>query len=94
MAEQKRPRLAKIDRKQMFWALSMGRRGGLLIAGPVLLGLLGGWWLDGKFGTLPWITLALTTVGAITGPVMVYRWVMSAMSKRVDWSTGEDTEGE
>jgi len=90
----KRPPISKIDRKQMFWALSMGSRGGLMIAGPVMAGLLGGWWLDGRFGTLPWITLALTVVGAILGPLMAYKWVMGAVRKRVDTSADAEQEGE
>ena len=72
---EKRRRIKKIDRDEMFWALGMGGRGGLLIAGPVLLGLAAGWFLDNRFGTLPWITLALTLVGAVVGPFLAYRWI-------------------
>jgi len=79
----KRPRITKIDRDEMFWALGMGGKGGLLIAGPVLLGLAIGWWLDNKLGTLPWITLALTAAGAVLGPWLAYRWIMDAVEKRM-----------
>lgn len=82
MAE-KRPRIRKVDREEMFWALGMGGRGGLLIAGPVLLGLAIGWWLDNKLGTLPWITLALTAAGTILGPWLAYRWITEAVQKRM-----------
>jgi len=36
---------------------------GWTIAGSVLVGVFGGIWLDGKFGTKPW----LTVVGALFG---------------------------
>ncbi|MCX7682037.1 MAG: AtpZ/AtpI family protein [Anaerolineae bacterium] len=73
----------------LFWALSMGARGGLVIVMPVLLGLAVGFVLDKRFGTLPFISLALTAVGAIIGPIVLYRWVVRAVAQR----TGrEDTE--
>jgi F0F1-type ATP synthase assembly protein I len=78
----------------MFWALGMGGRGGLLIAGPVLLGLAAGWFLDNRFGTLPWITLALTLVGAVVGPFLAYRWITDAVQRRVKRSQAKAQEGE
>jgi len=37
-----------------------------VLSGAVLLLGLGGWWLDGRFGTSPW----LTTIGLLTGVVV------------------------
>jgi F0F1-type ATP synthase assembly protein I len=64
--------------------LALGAQGGLLLALPVVAGLALGYWLDRQLAlAFPWITLALTLVGAILGPVMLYRWVMSTVSERV-----------
>lgn len=93
----KRPLISKIDREEMFWALGMGGRGGLFIAGPVLLGLVAGWFLDNRFGTLPWITLAMTAVGAVIGPWIAYRWITDAVQKRMEKRekrAQEEAEGE
>lgn len=82
--EKKRLATSKVDRSDMLWALGMGGRGGLLIAGPVLLGLVAGWWLDNRLSTLPWITLGLTLIGAVLGPFIAYRWIMDAVRRQVD----------
>ncbi len=65
------------------WALGMAGQGGLMIAVPVLIGLGLGYWLDRQLGTVPWISLVLTVAGAITGPVMLYRWVTSSVAVRM-----------
>ena len=72
------------------WALATSAQGGLLIALPVVAGLALGYWLDGRFGTLPWITLVLTLVGALLGPVLLYRWVMSVVQRRMEGKQDEE----
>ncbi len=67
----------------LLWALSMAARGGLLIAAPVLIGITAGFILDRYFGTLPFISLALTAIGGIIGPIMLYRWVVAAVKRRI-----------
>jgi len=84
----------KIDRDEMYWALGMGGRGGLLIAGPVLLGIAAGWFLDNRLGTLPWITLGLTAIGAVLGPLMAYRWITDAVQSRMRGQQDKAQEGE
>jgi F0F1-type ATP synthase assembly protein I len=91
---EKRGLASNIDRSEMYWALGMGSRGGLLIAGPVLLGLVGGWFLDNRLGTLPWITLGLTLVGAVVGPFLAYRWITDAVHRRVREREDRAPEGE
>jgi len=66
------------------WVLAMGAQGGLMIALPVLVGLALGFWLDSQFGTLPWISIVLTLVGATVGPIMLYRWVTSSVATRLE----------
>jgi F0F1-type ATP synthase assembly protein I len=72
------------------WALATSAQGGLLIALPVVAGLALGYWLDGRFGTLPWITLVLTLIGALLGPVLLYRWVMSVVQRRMERKQDEE----
>jgi F0F1-type ATP synthase assembly protein I len=91
---EKRRLVDKINRDEMYWALGMGGRGGLLIAGPVLLGLVGGWFLDNRLGTLPWITLAFTAIGAVVGPLLAYRWITDAVRRRVARQQDRSQEGE
>ncbi len=51
---------------------------GLAWALSVLLFLLIGYWLDGKLGTLPWLTVAGAFVGAAGGFVSLVRGLTSA----------------
>ncbi len=66
------------------WVLSMGAQGGLMIALPVLIGLGAGFLLDKQFDTLPWISLVLTLIGAILGPIVLYRWVTSSVAPQAE----------
>lgn len=61
---------------ETWWVLSVGSQAGLMLVGPVLLGIAAGYWLDRQLGTLPVITLVLTLAGAVGGPIIVYRWVI------------------
>lgn len=63
------------------WVLSMGARGGLVIVLPVFAGLVLGYWLDTQLGTLPFVSIALTLAGGIAGPIVLYRWVVSAVNQ-------------
>jgi F0F1-type ATP synthase assembly protein I len=40
---------------------------GFYFASCLLLGTLGGIWLDGKFGTRPWLLLAGLALGSVAG---------------------------
>ncbi|MEE8389318.1 MAG: AtpZ/AtpI family protein, partial [Anaerolineae bacterium] len=62
----------------------IGAQGGLMIALPVLVGLALGFWLDNRLGTLPWISLVLTLIGATIGPIILYRWVTSSVAQRME----------
>jgi F0F1-type ATP synthase assembly protein I len=44
---------------------------GLELAAAVLLGFFGGWWLDRRLGTLPWLTLAGALAGIAGGFFLV-----------------------
>lgn len=65
------------------WVLAISAQGGLMVALPVVGGLAVGYWLDGLFGTLPWITLGLVLIGAMIGPVLLYRWALTVVNQRV-----------
>lgn len=68
--------------RDMTWGCALASQMGLVIAGPVLLGLAAGYWLDLRLGTLPWITLFLTAVGTVSGPIIAYRGVIKAVRQR------------
>ncbi|HUP01862.1 MAG TPA: AtpZ/AtpI family protein [Gemmatimonadota bacterium] len=51
---------------------------GLTWALSVLFFLLIGYWLDGKLGTLPWLTIAGAFAGAAGGFVTLYRGLTAA----------------
>ncbi|MCI0341082.1 MAG: AtpZ/AtpI family protein [Planctomycetales bacterium] len=40
---------------------------GLQLAITILLGVLGGYWLDGRLGTAPWLTVAGSVLGMGAG---------------------------
>jgi hypothetical protein len=70
--------------KDAVWLLSLGAQGGLMLALPVVVGVATGFWLDRLLGLgFPWLTLATTLVGAVVGPVLLYRWVMRTVAERV-----------
>ncbi|MEA3349421.1 MAG: AtpZ/AtpI family protein [Chloroflexota bacterium] len=73
-----------------FWALAVGAQGGLVIALPVVVALALGYWLDSQFGTLPWITLVLTLIGAVAGPIVIYRWVTKVVRRRTKGKKDEE----
>jgi predicted F0F1-ATPase subunit len=73
-----------VDMKDAVWVLALGSQLGLSIALPVILGLAAGYWIDTRLGTLPWITLVLTLIGAVVGPIFAYRWVISTIRKHFE----------
>ncbi|GEM_PF-441216 len=79
-----------VDLKDAVWVLAVGSQLGLSIALPVILGLTVGYWLDTRLHTLPWITLLLTLVGAVVGPIFAYRWVITTIRKRFE-EEGEES---
>lgn len=64
------------------WGLAISTQGALMVAFPVLGGLALGYWLDLKFGTLPWITLVMTLIGASVGPFILFQWVKKVVKNR------------
>lgn len=73
------------------WMLAVSAQGGLMVAMPVVIGLGVGYALDTHFGTLPWITLALTLIGAISGPVLLYRWATALVRQRTAEKKDEES---
>jgi F0F1-type ATP synthase assembly protein I len=82
------------DWKDMAWALALATQVGGAIAVPVLLALAVGWWVDRRLNTLPWITLLLTLIATIGGPILAYRWVTTAVAGRIEGREQVVEEGE
>ena len=62
------------------WMKTMGQVSaiGLLILISALIGLGSGHWLDGKFGTTPWLTFVLTLFGLAAGLYESVRLLLQA----------------
>lgn len=73
------------------WMLAVSAQGGLMVALPVVVGLGVGYALDNTFDTLPWITLVLTLIGAISGPVLLYRWATELVKRRREQKQEEES---
>lgn len=54
-----------------------------MLALPVLAGIALGYWLDMRYDSLPWITLGLTVIGAVTGPILLHRWMKTVVKERM-----------
>ncbi len=65
---------------------------GLELALSIVFGLLAGGWLDGVFGTDPWLTLLMLVVGAAAGFLGLYRALKRL--QRDDEDLGDDKGGE
>ena len=50
-----------------------------------------GWWLDGKFGTKPWLLLAGTVFGAVGGMISFIRTALKAGGAHTKGKTQADT---
>ena len=59
--------------------------GGLEFVFSIILGFLGGRWLDGKLGTHPWLALAGLGFGLVAGFRFIYR-----AAKRMNAEAGGD----
>ena len=55
---------------------------GIQFALTILLFLAFGWWLDGKFGTSPFLLLLGTLLGAVGGFYKLYRTLIDLEEKR------------
>ncbi len=78
------------DWKEAIWAIAVATQAGGAIAFPVLMGLAVGWWIDNRLHTLPWITLLLTLVGIVVGPIIAYRWVTGSVKQHMRDRNKED----
>jgi ATP synthase protein I len=61
---------------------------GWTFAVSLAAGTLGGWWLDRRFGTRPWLLLAGSVLGMITAFVSFFRTVLP--SRRDGSEEGEE----
>lgn len=66
------------DRRRVARELARYTGFGLSWALSVLLFLLIGYWLDGRWGTLPWLTILGAFVGATGGFLSLYRGLTAA----------------
>ncbi|MCS7301087.1 MAG: AtpZ/AtpI family protein [Fimbriimonadales bacterium] len=76
-AEFERPKLHSATPSPTFQrntrAIGVAFSVGFALAGPVILGALLGYWLDGRLGTSPTWTMILTLLGIVAGLVQLIR---------------------
>jgi len=65
---------------------------GLELALSIFLGYLAGDWLDGQFGTTPWLTLAMMGVGIGAGFLSLHRALKRLMRTEEDPPKGRGGE--
>ncbi len=67
---------------------TLARLGGIgwFVAISIAAGVLGGYWLDGRFGTRPWLAVVGLTLGAAVAFTGMLRMLRSVMGRS---STGQ-----
>jgi F0F1-type ATP synthase assembly protein I len=61
---------------------------GIELIAPLLVGLFGGYWLDGKFGTAPWLLITGTVLGFAAGFLHFFRAVLPRKERGGDEGNG------
>ena len=59
---------------------------GSMFLASVLVCTLGGWWIDGKTGTSPWLTVAGAVSGIGIGFYLFFKAVLPKDGSSGDWS--------
>ena len=62
---------------------------GMELGGAIIVCLLAGWWLDGKLGTGPWLTVVGVLIGSVAGFRAVYR-AAKVMQKQAEREAAEE----
>jgi len=63
--------------------MSLAFSAGISLITPIVIGALGGNWLDQRFGTSPWLTLILLLIGIIAGFTQLVR-IMQRIEREED----------
>ena len=80
--------LGKLDERKSEDVSSAYRRaapildGVYQLVGAVLLGSLGGWWLDEKLGTSPWLVIGGSILGIASGMTIFLRAALAVGRKK------------
>ena len=65
------------------WLAALGLTGiGFFIAGSIILGVLGGLWLDNKFNTKPILVIVGLVLGVIVAFYGTYRMILPNIDKK------------
>lgn len=73
----------KPKKDSIFYALSLGSELGFLIALPLIIFLLAGWWLDKKIDTFPLFTILFIFLGLIAAFFDVRYLILPFLEKKV-----------
>ena len=80
------------DAKQMLQAASRYSSLGIFFGVAIVLGYLGGRWLDGRLHTAPWLSMVGLFVGIIAGFRELYRLAKRGMNDEAGSGGGDDTD--
>ena len=74
----------------------LGRYAGLGLRFALTAAVFGllGWWLDGRFGTTPWLLVAGVLLGGVGGFVAIVRAVPPAQNLHLDPLPDDDEKNE
>jgi len=61
------------DRKAMLMGLRIAGDFGVAIAVPIIIFVLIGQWLEGKYGHAPWFTVVAFVISAVLSGISIYR---------------------
>jgi len=51
------------------------------LSATIVLGVLGGWWLDRRFGTRPWLLIAGMLLGLVIGMYQLGKFVLGSRNR-------------
>ncbi|MDX1582004.1 MAG: AtpZ/AtpI family protein [Thermoanaerobaculia bacterium] len=75
------------ERKQWKQALELSALG-LMFPIAIALGFLWGWWMDGLFGTWPWLTVIFTGFGVAAAFLNLFRMTAGIGDEGDDGESG------
>jgi len=62
------------NKTKQYQALAEASALGFMFPLAIGIGFAWGWWMDGKFGTFPWLTVLFTAFGVVAAFINLFRF--------------------